>query len=87
MGNLVQPFTKGAQDADFLANLYDGIRFVAPLYESRHTSLSVARQPRHHAQFLALGQLYYQVCLFELEFRRRLNEGPRSLAAPSSLAP
>src|ERR1700722_1577093 len=52
--NLVQAFTKRAQDAAFLVNRYDWIRFVAPLNEPRHTSLCIARQPRNHVQLLVL---------------------------------
>src|SRR5580700_3771691 len=48
--NLVQAFTKRAQDAAFLVNRYDWIRSVAPLNEPRHTSLCVACQPGNHAQ-------------------------------------
>ena len=76
MWNLVYSFAQRAQDAALSVNRHDWIRFVAALYEPRHTGLGIARQPRDHAKFLALGQLYHQVRLFEREFRRHLDERP-----------
>jgi hypothetical protein len=53
--NFIHSFTKREQDAAFLVHRYHRIGLVTALNEPRHTGLSVARQPRNHAQLLALG--------------------------------
>jgi hypothetical protein len=80
--NLVQSFAKRVQDAAFPINRYDWIGFVAALNEPRHTGVRVARHPRNHPQFLALGQLNHEVGLFERQLRRRLNQGAQSVSGP-----